>query len=345
MHKINHGGTHFTSWAQERRSIDVNAAVSSLAYSPSSKLLAVAAGSKIQVMIAATLAVEAELTVDSSHNISAVTFCGTDAVVAAAFDSAPTRPGSQRLHAAIWDCNAPTKPTHNFESKVVEGGALCIAYGLRASKPIVAIGYADGVAKVWSWDGEILANLDGHEGVVNGIDISRDGAMVATASSDGSARVWTASDGGGCAVLRPAKKEAGPLNRIRFGCRRTAGLVVVASASGVALAFQLPASLSAPAAELAPLMVFKGHAANVHDVAIGENGEVLATASADKTIRLWLLRSGEHARALPGGGPVLALSFSGAGSANLASATARGALKVWGIVPRGREAGSMRPNR
>ena len=147
---------------------------------------------------------------------------------------------------------------------------------------------------------------------------------------------------------------SGAFNRVRFGSKRTGGLVVVATAGGMAYAFQLPppskvprsgtmlpAGLHAEGAELTPVVTFKGHTGSVRDIAVGENGEVLATASQDRSIRLWKLRTGEHCRALPGGGDVLALSFSSSGAANLAAATAKGVLKVFGIVPRGAQAGML----
>ena len=170
-----------------------------------------------------------------------------------------------------------------------------------------------------------------------GTDLSRDCKLLATASADGGARVWRVPDGACTAVLHAGAK-AGQLNRVRFGSVRTSSMVVVATASGEALAFQLPSGSGAPA-ELRPALSFKGHTGPCHDLAIGENGEVLATASQDRAIRLWKLRSGEHARALPGGGEVVALAFSSRGAANLATATAKGTVKVFGIVPRGGDAG------
>ena len=52
MHKIGHGGTHFTSWAQELRSTTTSTSVSSLGYSASAKHLVVAAGSAVLVVSA-----------------------------------------------------------------------------------------------------------------------------------------------------------------------------------------------------------------------------------------------------------------------------------------------------
>jgi len=74
-------------------------------------------------------------------------------------------------------------------------------------------------------------------------------------------------------------------------------------------------------------------------VALGENGEVCATVSTDKTLRFWTLRIFAFARSLPGGGALAAVAFSTVGSANVVTATARGKVKRFGIVPKGKERG------
>ena len=323
MHKIGHGGTHFTSWAQELRSTTTSTSVSSLGYSASAKHLVVAAGSAVLVVSASTLATVVEL--DHGALVHGVTFAGSESVVASVGGDGAAR---------VWDCSAATQ-SHAFEGA---GSAACsVAFGIAAGQPLLAVGYADGTAGLRGWTGECLVTLPAHSGPVLGLDLSRDCKLLATASADGGARVWRVPDGACTAVLHAGAK-AGQLNRVRFGSVRTSSMVVVATASGEALAFQLPSGSGAPA-ELRPALSFKGHTGPCRDLAIGENGEVLATASQDRAIRLWKLRSGEHARALPGGGEVVALAFSSRGAANLATATAKGTVKVFGIVPRGGDAG------
>ena len=197
--------------------------------------------------------------------------------------------------------------------------------------------------RLWRLTGESVA-LNGHTAPVLGVDFSSEGSSryVASASADGTARLWSSADGACVAVLRPP--TAGVCHQVRFGVVRTRDLVVVATASGAAHAFSLPplaaapGSDVAPTAEVTPTLSFGGHTAGVSGVAIGvaigENGEVLATASLDKTVKLWKLRTGEHCRALPGGGSVRAVSFSSAGAANLVLATAKGTVRVFGIRPK-----------
>ena len=328
MHKIGHGGTHFTSWATELRTIAFNVTVPAIAYSPCAKKIVVAAGPNVLVITAANFTRESELT--DAHGgaaVRGVAFAGSDSVVATVGDDGQAR---------TWHCKAAQI---TFESAAGESPALCIAFGVAGGQPSLAVGYADGRAHLWRLTGESVA-LNGHTAPVLGVDFSSEGSSryVASASADGTARLWSSADGACVAVLRPP--TAGVCHQVRFGVVRTRDLVVVATASGAAHAFSLPplaaapGSDVAPTAEVTPTLSFGGHTAGVSGVAIGENGEVLATASLDKTVKLWKLRTGEHCRALPGGGSVRAVSFSSAGAANLVLATAKGTVRVFGIRPK-----------
>ena len=67
-----------------------------------------------------------------------------------------------------------------------EGGraaaACSVAFGVVGKQPVIAVGYADGIARLSRWSGECVAALQGaHAGRVLGIDLSRDGKFVATA--------------------------------------------------------------------------------------------------------------------------------------------------------------------
>ena len=71
-----------------------------------------------------------------------------------------------------------------------------------------------GVARVWSTsDGRALGELRGHSDAVSNAVFSRDGRRIATASHDGTARIWDAATLQSTAVL---SGHAGHLNRVAF---------------------------------------------------------------------------------------------------------------------------------
>ncbi|EFY85491.1 WD repeat-containing protein, putative [Metarhizium acridum CQMa 102] len=79
------------------------------------------------------------------------------------------------------------------------------------------------------------------------------------------------------------------------------------------------------------LYTLKGHGASVNAVAYSSRHKVLASASSDRTIRLWDDVAGAHKRTLQGhSGYVLDVAFSPDGN-TLASASSDGTVWIWGV--------------
>ena len=75
--------------------------------------------------------------------------------------------------------------------------------------------------------------------------------------------------------------------------------------------------------------VLKGHTGNVYSVVFSPDGSMLASGSADDTIRLWNPETGEHIRTLEGhGGDVNSVVFSPDGSM-LASGSVDDTVRLW----------------
>jgi U3 small nucleolar RNA-associated protein 13 len=209
---------------------------------------------------------------------------------------------------------------------------------------------------------------DGHTGVVLAVAPSPDGALVATASKDGTARVWDVATGACVAVCEghtesvtalcfpsraaaflsagtPAGARAGAASWLATASRdRTLKLWALAPLLG-ALPFPRPegwdgaacaaAARAAGASPFAPraLAAAVAHEKDVNAAAVAPNDRVLATASQDKTVRLWVLPSLAPLATLRGHKRgVWAVSFSPAEQV-LASASGDGTVRVWGASP------------
>ena len=111
-----------------------------------------------------------------------------------------------------------------------------------------------------------------------------DGGRVATASWDGTGRVWRAADGAPVAVFRghaaPAGTDAATHARLE-GCDfcPRGGRVATASWDRTARVWN--------AATGETLLVLRGHSETVYCCAFAPDGRALATGAEDRTARVW----------------------------------------------------------
>ena len=80
------------------------------------------------------------------------------------------------------------------------------------------------------------------------------------------------------------------------------------------------------------LQLLEGHSSWVNAIAFSQDGQLLASASDDGTVRLWDPATGEHKQTLQGhSGPVSAVAFSQDGQL-LASASDDGMVRLLSLI-------------
>ena len=84
-------------------------------------------------------------------------------------------------------------------------------YSYPAAMRIEAAAHADGPFMVWDWQSSRqVAALSGHAGQVSGMAFSPDGKLLATASHDGTAKLWDVARGRLLATFAPDR----PVGRV-----------------------------------------------------------------------------------------------------------------------------------
>ena len=116
--------------------------------------------------------------------------------------------------------------------------------------------------------------LNGHRDAIVAVAYAPDSSTLATASKDGTARIWNAATGGLVDVI---KGHSGGLNAIAYN--PNGRQIATASDDHTARLWN--------AATGAAIATLQGHAAGLTMLTFSPDGKLLATASNDKTVRLW----------------------------------------------------------
>ena len=180
----------------------------------------------------------------------------------------------------------------------------------------IAIGDADGHIRLFDSSGRPQGECVGHTAAVNAICFAPDGAQLASASVDGTVRVWRASDGAPLAVARGER----PANAVAW----TGSTTLVSGGDDKLLrVWRFDADSETP---LEQTREVSGHEGAITSLApVPNQSDEVFSGSADGTARLWDLKSGKELRRLSHGGPISAVAvrpdgkrFATAGSNNIA---------------------------
>lgn len=161
-------------------------------------------------------------------------------------------------------------------------------------------GHTPQPGEVVVWDtrtGRKLLTLREQQHLVTSVAFSPDGRRLAAASWDQSVKLWDAETG---ALLKTFRDNATYASCLAFS--PTGNALVTCDARGNGLVRDLVTEK-----EAIPL---KGHTALIQAIAYAPDGRTVATASRDRTVRLWDPSTGTERHRLAGPGLSLAVAFS-----------------------------------
>jgi WD40 repeat protein len=172
----------------------------------------------------------------------------------------------------------------------------------------LATASADNTIKLWKLDGTLLQTLSGHQGAVYSVSHSPGGQFLVTASADRTVKIWQ-RDG---QPLRTLEGHQSPVHSARFS--PDGRTIATAGEDNIVKLWSTDGQL---------LQTFTGHEETIYQVSFNSEG-LLATASADTTIKFWQTNSHlwEH------NGRITAVSFSPV-EQKMVTAAEDNTVKLW----------------
>lgn len=166
------------------------------------------------------------------------------------------------------------------------------------------------------WDaqtGSLINTLNGHAKMVWGVAFSPDGTRLASASADETVRIWN-THGDNDLTL------SGHSEHVHCIAFSSDGRQLASGAEAVILRNAQTGDMK---------LRLEGHRASVVGLSFNPNGTRLASASADRTVRLWNTETGEEVAVLKGHtGDVTGVEYSPDGN-RLVSSSRDGTIKLW----------------
>ncbi|KAL6400991.1 hypothetical protein AUP68_16711 [Ilyonectria robusta] len=169
-----------------------------------------------------------------------------------------------------------------------------------------------------NWD-PCLQILEGHTDVVTSVAFSPDSALVASASRDGSIRLWSI-DGGEC--IQEIHGYGLWLTSVVFSPDST----LIASASGVHSNMSIWRVSTGDR-----IQHLDGHSGSVTSVAFSPDSTLVVLASYDFAVRLWRVGSDECVRELKGHFGLVEAAVFSPDSAFIASASYDSTVRIWKV--------------
>ncbi|HIK12670.1 MAG TPA: serine/threonine protein kinase [Oscillatoriaceae cyanobacterium M33_DOE_052] len=187
-----------------------------------------------------------------------------------------------------------------------------------------------GSIEIWNLkSGKSLQEVQAQTAGVAAIAISPNGEILATGSPDGTIQLWNLPGG---TQIKSFSLHIGPVQALAISPDGKT-LATGFQNGSIKLSPLNPGNDSPPEDNQEfPNPLLLGHVNNIHSVAFSPDGKILASGSADNTIKLWDVTTGKLRHSLSSNqGIIYSVSFSGDGKM-LASGSSSGQIQLWNVA-------------
>ncbi|MFN8440655.1 MAG: NB-ARC domain-containing protein [Caldilineaceae bacterium] len=250
--------------------------------------------------------------------------------------------GGHGSNIRLWDLQTEGMPARHLQGHTHMIRNLCFQ---PASAPSTVVGEpveptdayllasssADRTVRLWSLSGELRYTLLGHTDDITALDFSADGCQLVSSGTDQTIYWWDTRTGQMVNSLHAYRYV--PTSVVRFS--PDGELVVSGSADQLVRLWPVMTDENAtPPIESTRCAVLRGHTNFVRAVAVSPSGHIIASGSADHSIRLWDRTIHTELQKLTGHtGAILSLAFTRTDHTGtlLASASGDGSIRLWSI--------------
>ncbi|WP_413162403.1 sugar-binding protein [Capilliphycus salinus ALCB114379] len=178
----------------------------------------------------------------------------------------------------------------------------------------------NGTIMFWSREGILKTTVRGHRNVVNNLSFTPDSQMLVSASRDSTVKIWNLN--GIPQVFQPNQKIYSPI------FSPDGEIIASVSAKNQVILWKIDRRIEKQLPDnLTKQFTFTDHDGIVNNISFSPDGKIIASASRDRTVKLWNLR-GEVIKNLPHNAPVWTVKFSRDGTL-IATASEDRIVRLW----------------
>ncbi|MBI3862822.1 MAG: Gfo/Idh/MocA family oxidoreductase [Planctomycetia bacterium] len=245
--------------------------VKSLAFSVDGKLLAAGGYQSLELWDVNEKKVVRKLGGHRGY-VTSVAFSSDEKILASAADDETVK---------LWNV-----ATGELRTTLTGIGLPALAVAISPDGRLIAVGTGDadrptkkGVVRLFDAEGNQRAVLDGHTRIVSAVAFSPDGRMLATGSADESIKLWEVDTG---RELRVLEGHSRPVNSLAFigGGKWLASVCGGRAVGGNELKLW-------DVSNGKDLATVEAHEGRINQLALSVDEKLLATASVDKSVKIW----------------------------------------------------------